>query len=359
MHGTANRALLFILISISAVVGGCADATSPTPEPRPSAPLGKSATADTATSTDTAPPRVVPPSSPAGPLVGDSISGLVFLRDGAIWQTSGSGSQPTGLLQPSNEINAAAASRNGSIAFATGMNQICVAAPGASVPRCVSADHYDITGLAWSPDGSQVVFSGVPLMPGCSAAAPCMAPRMDLLSLSISSMAVRPLVLNPDGSYALGASWSPDGSTIAFAMGGGIWLVNADGSQPRLLKDQVGGSYAVIAVRWSPDARKLAVSLEGTAHCPWFCDTAVGTVNADGSGMRVLATAMEAASQFVGASPHGAPIWSPDGGRIAFGRSDCSAGWDPCREQEWLVDAAGGAPQLLLDSATLLAWYGE
>lgn len=153
--------------------------------------------------------------------------------------------------------------------------------------------------------------------------------------------------------------WSPDGSTIAFAMGGGIWLVNADGSQPRLLKDQVGGSYAVIAVRWSPDARKLAVSLEGTAHCPWFCDTAVGTVNADGSGMRVLATAMEAASQFVGASPHGAPIWSPDGGRIAFGRSDCSAGWDPCREQEWLVDAAGGAPQLLLDSATLLAWYGE
>lgn len=356
MPAMVNRTLLLILCP-ALIASACSDPSSP-PEPSTpsSVPIPNGQPAATDSTPSTSPGAVPAPFGAAGQPVGDSIRGFVFVRDGAIWKSDGT-AQPTLLFRPSNGIYDAAVSPNGWIAFVPDRpDQVCIVPPESAVSRCVTPGYYTLGRLAWSPDGTQLVFGGNPPAPTCNVASTCILSQMNLLILSVGSMTVRPLVLVPNGSDALGASWSPDGRAIAFAMSDGIWLANPDGSQRRLVIGGVGGSYGVTDVRWSPDGRKLSVSLVDNEHCPWFCDTAVGTVDADGSGLRVVATAKEGMSQFVGSWPHRAPVWSPDGRSIAFGFSDCTAGWTPCREQEWVVAAAGGTPKLLLDRATLLAW---
>lgn len=298
-----------------------------------------------------------PPTDPGGQPAGER---LVYVRDGAIWQATDS--EALLLLKPEGEIQTADVSRNGSIAFVAGpTNRVCVAESGSSEPRCSSTGYYNISGLAWSPDGSHIVFSGQPALSSCPSTPPCYLAQADLLALDAATMSVRPVAANVPRGFALGASWSPDGSAIAFAAAGGVWLVNADGSELRELKARVGGPYAVKAVRWSPDGRKLSLNLSDESMCDWDCATAIGTMSLDGSELRMVATGSVAGYEFVGTWPHGAPVWSPDGQKIAFGYSDCSHGFgipgDPCRESVSVASASGGASQPLLQNATLLAWH--
>jgi TolB protein len=132
--------------------------------------------------------------------------------------------------------------------------------------------------------------------------------------------------MNPDGSgdQNLGAgtapSWSPDGTKIAFADGGGLWVMNADGS----LRHQLTGANATGRVvgassysghqshpAWSPDGTKIAFARE---HCDTdpqlFCTSILETIKADGSGETTIL-------QSHNPNPLD-PTWSRDGGRIAF-----------------------------------------
>jgi len=74
-----------------------------------------------------------------------------------------------------------------------------------------------------------------------------------------------------------------------------IFLMNADGSDQTLLAETTGGS----GLAWSPDGRKLAFADGGGIH----------TVNADGTGDTRMPT---------GDGPAGWPTWSPEGTRLAF-----------------------------------------
>ncbi|MEO6908783.1 MAG: PEGA domain-containing protein [Abditibacteriaceae bacterium] len=49
--------------------------------------------------------------------------------------------------------------------------------------------------------------------------------------------------------------WSPNGSLLAFANGGDLWAVSANGTHPKKLANVVNSPYV-----WSPDARKIATS---------------------------------------------------------------------------------------------------
>jgi hypothetical protein len=167
------------------------------------------------------------------------------------------------------------------------------------------------------------------------------------------------------------ASWSPDGTRIAFLAGGaGVFVMNADGGARRLLHagddrppiwspdgsrlafvhaQQNGGSLVVVEVAsgdakvvaspsvrgtwppsWSPDGTRIAYT-EG----PW--DLAV--VGADGSGRRVLVggTGFEAA-----------PAWSPDGTKIAFIHGATGAPLPALH----VVDADGGSLRRLAATAS-------
>ena len=115
-----------------------------------------------------------------------------------------------------------------------------------------------------------------------------------------------------------GGAWSPDGKRFAFAVvdtspgdrtddaKAGLWVVNADGSNPRQLTRYAVGSNPA----WSPDGRRIAFRRRsaplGVESIPAGPSADLYVVNADGSGLRRLAR------------NGGAPAWSPDGRTIAF-----------------------------------------
>ena len=194
--------------------------------------------------------------------------------------------------------------------------------------------HQSDTQPAWSPDGTKLAVitysagSGIELL----------QPNGDSLGM-----------LTNDGGDLFPA-WSPDGSTVAFANGANIWLVNADGTNRRQLTNDANG-YATRPT-WSPDGKTIAFSAyhydatAGGTQFIWEVDVATGkekaltstagadtnpawspdgktivfessrggvqgifAMNPDGTSVRPLRTAPQYSDQ---------PAWSPDGTQIAY-----------------------------------------
>ncbi len=73
--------------------------------------------------------------------------------------------------------------------------------------------------------------------------------------------------------------WSPDSARIAGRLGGGMWMANADGTQYAAFPAVRGH---IFEASWSPDALQLAISAEGPEG------QGVYVVGADGSDPRLL-----------------------------------------------------------------------
>jgi Tol biopolymer transport system component len=98
--------------------------------------------------------------------------------------------------------------------------------------------------------------------------------------------------------------WSPDHSKIAFASQAGsgwqLWVMNADGTQPRLLAP---GIVAKSVRQWSPDGSRIAFAATVNGQLE------ILSVGLDGQPPSVL-TRSEGDDRD--------PTWSPDGREIAF-----------------------------------------
>ena len=183
-------------------------------------------------------------------------------------------------------------------------------------------------GADLSPDGSRVVFA-------TDAAGTWDLSVMTLGDGGGSGPVVR--LTTREDADEVAADWSPDGTRIAFAVDlgerGEIWLMDADGSNPRRIVSEQAGATAP---SWSPDGSRIAYSA-GSADDPFDVD--IWIADADGSDAQDVIDA---------GGDEWAPFWSPDGSTLLFtgdatGDEDawtCSLPCDEARNVTGHPDAA-------------------
>jgi Tol biopolymer transport system component len=139
-----------------------------------------------------------------------------------------------------------------------------------------------------------------------------------------------------DGSMAIDPHFSPDGKTILFWDEGGLKTVAADGSEP---PRSLGGLNGIQPV-YSPDGGSIAFSRGRYAP-----DHRIFTARADGSGPKKLARQGDERLAF----PSGGrfrPAFTPDGKRILFFLESWPDGPTGFSKQSlWAADAEGGDPR--------------
>lgn len=226
-------------------------------------------------------------------------------------------------------------------------------------PRRLTFDNLTLSGLSWTADSQEVVFSSkrgsstlnlwkVPAgggppnrieTVGKDVVSPAVSLQGDRLAYTQTLDDVNIWRIELDESrfsrgatewiastfFDHGPDYSPDGSRIVFASGrsggDGIWVCRWDGSTPRLLFD--GGPYVTGTPRWSPDGRRIAFdSRFSSAGNP-----DIYLIDADGGQPRRLTT--DPAEDV-------APSWSRDGQFIYFGSTRSG------RMEIWRISVSGG-----------------
>ena len=213
-----------------------------------------------------------------------------------------------------------------------------MAADGGTQTRIVASGPGEATQPAWSPDGSRIVYVAW-------AHAGTDELVADLWTVAPDGSDARQITSDPEWDWI--PAWSPDGAWIAFtsrptpatpaaaplgqpqaggapdvvagtAGGWSIYLVRPDGTERRQLT--TGGES--MAPVWSPDGSRIAYHGTRDGNLDIF------VANADG-------TSEQRVTDDPGAD--WSPIWSPDGTRLIF-TSDRSGDDDV-----WVVSASGGA----------------
>jgi TolB protein len=173
---------------------------------------------------------------------------------------------------------------------------------------------------AWSPDGKRIAF-----VRSLGKPSPARPRAVGIFVMDANGTHVRQLTQR-SGTFRTedrAPSWSPDGKRIAFvsanttflpAGASTIYVVNADGTQPRAVRALVHGWPGAGAPSWSPDGKRLLYStycLFGNCGQPPV-GAQLYTVGLDGKSPRQL-------TRLSGNSLE--PRWSPDGKKIVFVRN--------------------------------------
>jgi Tol biopolymer transport system component/predicted Ser/Thr protein kinase len=187
-------------------------------------------------------------------------------------------------------------------------------------PRRLTFDNKGIAGLAWTPDGREIVFS---------------SDRAGELNLwRISASGGTPKRLAWAGEFSHSPAISQQGRRLVFAR---FQLdTNIYRAEVRALTDQRKPATKLIASTrrdenpyYSPDGKRIVFASNRSGNVElWVCDS-------DGSNPVQLTS--------FGGPEVGAPWggWSPDGKRIAFD-SNLKGNWDV-----YVIDAEGGSPRPL------------
>ena len=158
-------------------------------------------------------------------------------------------------------------------------------------------------GLApqWSSDGSRLVY----------------ADSAGIAAIPVLGGTPQRLVRNPEKQYSVSPVWSHDGKRLAYAQVrtiggfGTIWIANADGTQPRKVRD---GSEPN-ALAWSPKDDRL-VFVEGNLLFVYsavqfgnIAPSRIWAVGSDGSDATLLSDSLH---------QNVSPVWSADGDGVFY-----------------------------------------
>ncbi len=199
--------------------------------------------------------------------------------------------------------------------------EIYVMNPDGSDQRPLTDNDTDDYSPAWSPDGRLIIFESDRDDPRPRACFPnC---NYNLYVMNADGSNPRRLTDLPGAEW--NAHWSPDGTSLIFAAGeigsekAGIFRIGVDGGEPQpLLVDDFSND----APDWSPDGTQIAFSSNREGNRDIF------VMNAEGSDIRkVVDTGL---NDYL-------PDWSPDGLQIAFFAAD----WPSVRQDIYTVDADG------------------
>jgi Tol biopolymer transport system component len=209
--------------------------------------------------------------------------------------------------------------------------------------QITTAVAHDIA-LAWSPDGTRVLLIRVIRCPEDD----CEVGDLFIVDADGSDL----IQLNPEGtsvSCCSPASWSPDGTQVAFAgvsldaagapdfTRSAVYAADADGSRVDAITEP--GAFTETAP-WSPFGGWIAFTKKSGPVGVKGSDLYL--VHPDGSGLHAITTAGAA-----GKSDQVGPVWSPDGTRLLF---TVVPGGPVKRGDLWTVDLDGTGLTQLTDS---------
>jgi Tol biopolymer transport system component len=163
----------------------------------------------------------------------------------------------------------------------------------------------------WSPLGHEVAF--IESEPG--------SPSRLLAVAADGSGTARTVVAEPvDGVAAI--AWSPDARTLALLRAGELWRVDPDGGNLVRLTDLAAHERYAQDLAFAPDARSIALSVNGPGRPDEPPYPAVWIVDLVGGGARQLATPPESSAHDL--------TWTPDGRHIVV-----TAGYDDSGDDRW------------------------
>jgi hypothetical protein len=159
---------------------------------------------------------------------------------------------------------------------------------------------------AWSHDGGAIVFT----------ARPCgtfMCPSQ-IYVMHADGSAITQLTT---GTVASGSPrWSPDDTRISFNRSSELWIMNADGSEQRLVQSQAYRG------EWSPDGTRMVFYSDRRLPPSWngYEPYELYTVHPDGQGLVRITTVTPTTISSCDQVPDQTyePRWSVDGKKIAF-----------------------------------------
>ena len=307
-----------------------------------------------------------------------AVRGLVGLAAAAVLGLSPSAGTALHASRPS------ATSLDGPIAFVRGRGISVINADGTGLRVMTSPKRniYD-TAVAWSPDGTQLAFvrtdgetCGLPCIStdtiradgtGLEAVsahdgAPRWSPDGTRLAASefyganragYVTMSLEVVDLRTGNSFVLeprrggrtgllrfgydvgGYAWSPDGTRLCFTRTVGsqarLALIRADGTSVRLLPMQPRFSDC----DWSPDGARIAASDGHRIYAISVSDDGLTALTAPAAG-------------------ESAPLWSPDGTKIAFLRTKPGSKTSP--SDLWTIGADGSGQTLVAAGVSEASW---